>query len=56
VPPMLNLPWTNGMRNLFDLFRESSVSGIMSGVWPSPQSEIVKHGLPSRGGNPVRIP
>ena len=32
VPPMLNLPWTNGMRSLFDSASDMNVNGTRWGV------------------------
>ena len=50
---MLNLPWTKGTLSLLFLFNDNSVSGIIRGVCPSPQSAIVRHGFPLFGFHPV---
>ncbi len=56
-PPMLNLPWTKGIRCLFFAFSERMVMGSRLGLWPSPWSEIVRHifrvGRPRVGRSPV---
>ena len=44
------------MRCLFFLCIDNKVYGIIEGVWPSPLSEIVKHGNPSFGFAPVKKP
>src|SRR5207244_4127140 len=36
VPPMLNFPWTKGIRSLLERLSDKRVSGKRSGVWPSP--------------------